>query len=735
MRPAVVLLVSLVLAAAAVDDGCFNTLFYARPAAIDVAVPISCANAWTSNQRAIHAAHVDDAVGRATLLASYASEPSALLLERFNTTTGAAIDTVALHGGAANVVAGCTTAYDVWAATGDGALIHWDAVSGQRRAVSTQDAIAASQRVWLACAADRAWVSVPAARAVWEIDPIDARVVRVVARLASPNVLATDGARLWVIDGQPGVTAWAIDVANASVGLRATPLPPDMPITDAAVRSDGALLVMDGAGNYRVVAAAGAPQPASLELSYAPEVRALASATCGVRGAGALVDVHSGRLRVPPLTPLGNNGNLAALAYRPIPLAPASVRVVGIDGGVATLGVPMLNASGPCAALVHEEWERPLTSTGAVHVLDVALDGSIVWYDSTTGLLRVRFGGTDADVLLPAAPLHAQVRAIGGPAPAVCILDDAAFECRDLLGGIVPEPVSVAAPAADGLVMQWDGPDAIVLFGVTDTVVDVWRATRPFGAPPALRCTLDMRKTGEARQPAYWGVAPIGDGGFLMRWTADVALVFDGNCTVRAIVDALRPEAQPTLAYAATVTGDEVCLTTDRTRPVRLPRRGAGAWIAAGSLLFVLCFTTAMLACVCIAAPRAVWQRYTRGNGPVWKRFGVKRRSFRSLCTLGHDTQSSVYTLVSCLCPCIADWLHARLQRWHTPVVFEGTAPGLAGNEVAENAAVLLAQPDDDRWVEMAERLDDEEIREDIRRRVSTPPPNFAALAARMTNE
>lgn len=741
MRPALALLVAVLLiaAAAATADGCFNLLLYARPDAIDVAVPINCANAWRSNQRTVHAAHVDDAAARASLLSTYASARHTLVYERFDTTSGALIDSVALAAPpAAPIVAACATAYDVWAAA-DGALWHWDAVTGARRAVAQHDAVVASDRVWLACGADRAWASVPAARAVWELDPVDARVTRVVARLASPNVLAADATRLWIIDGRPGVTAWAVDISNATgagmqravgAGLRATPL--ETPVVDAAVRSDGALLTMDGAGGFRVVAAAGAPQPASLGLAYSTAVHALASATLGVRGAGALVDVHSGRARVPPASALANNGNLAPLAYRPVPVPPFAVRVVGTDGGVALLDVPPLNASGPCAELVHDEWEPALTAAAAsVAVLDVALDGSIVWRDTTTSLLRVRLAGADADVLLPAAPAHVQVRVIGGAQPGVCILADGALECRDLAGGIVPEPTPMVVPAADAAVLQWDGADALVLFGVVGADINMWRTERPFGGPLALRCSLDMSHLHEARQPEYWGVAPVGGGGFLVRWTADVALVIDGACALRAVVDSLRPDAQPTLAYAASVIGDEVCIDVNGTRPVRLPRRVATAWIALGSVLFVLCATMMAAAFVCIVAPRAVWRRYTSGNGTPWMRFGVKRRRVRGCLSLDHDAQASIYTLVSCVCPCIADWLHARMQRWRTPIAFEGTAPDMPGTSAtAAAASVLLSEHDDPRWAE---------IDADLLRHGSPPAsaaaaaePDFGRLAARM---
>lgn len=733
MRPVVVLLVSLALVVLAADsDGCFNLLLYARPDAIDVAVPINCANAWRADQRIVHAAHVDDVAARASLLTSYVPAHHALHYERYDVNGGALIDSVVLEGApGAPVDAACATAYDVWVAAG-GVLYHWDAVTGARRAVAVHDEVAASDRVWLACAADRAWISVPAARAVWEIDPVDARVVRVVARLASPNALATDGARLWIVDGRPGVTAWAVDIANVSVGLRATPLAGDF-VADVAVRSDGALLAMDGAGGFRVVAAAGAAQPTSLGLAYSPAVRALASATVGVRGVGALVDVHSGRSRAPPTSALGNNGNLAPLAYRPIPVAPASVRVVGTDGGVALLDVPPLNASGPCAALVHTEWEPALTTAGGITVLDMALDGSIAWRDATTGLLRARLAGTDADVLLPAAPSHAQVRVIGGTAPGVCILADGALECRDLSGGIEPEPTSVPVPAADGLVLHWDGADALVLFGTTGDIVEMWRAERPFVSAPTLRCSINMHTLHEPRQPEYWGVAPVGGGGFLVRWTADIALVVDGECTLRAVVDSLRPDAQPTLAYATSVAGERVCLDTNGTRPVRLPRRVATGWIVVGSMLFVSCCTTMALAFVCIAAPRAVWRRYSRGDGTPWMRFGVKRRRVRACLSLDHDTQASIYTMASCMCPCIADWLHVRMQRWRTPIAFEGTAPDMPGTgSAAAAASVLLAEHDDPRWAE---------IDADLLRHASPPAaaaaavdnePDFGRLAARM---
>ena len=712
MRPALVLV--LLLGAAIATDGCFNLLLYARPDAIDVASPLECDGVWQSNQRTIHAARVDDEAGRAVLISTYALAPHVLMMERFQTTSGALIDAVALEAAPTAIVDACVTAYDVWAASADGALLHWDAVSGQRRPVAMHPEIAASDRVWLACSASRVWASVPAARAVWEIDVADGRVSRVVARLAAPNIVAVGENRLWIIDGAPGVTAWTVDIANdtdtglqraAGAGLRAMPLPVGVVVNGAAVRSDGALLLMNDDGSFRTVATAGARQPVSLELSYTTEARALASATHAVRGAGSLVDVHSGVALTPPTSPLNNNGNLAPLAYRPIPAHNDDVRVVGTDGIVATLAVPALAAGAPCVPLNFAGWERPLTSAGGgVRALDVALDGSMVWADTTTGVLRVRFPGSTTDLLLPAVPPHAQVRAIGGAKPSVCTLHDTNLECRDLAGGIVFEATPIAVPAAAGLVIQWDGADALMLFGVVNNVINVYRAARPFGGVPEWACSLNMRDTHEAWQPTYWGVAPVGDGGFLVRWTTDIALVIDGQCNVRAIIDLLRPDAQPTMVDASTVAGDSVCINVNSTRPVRLPRRTAAGWIAVGVLLTMACATVAALSFVCIVSPRVVWQRYSRTNGQPWMRFGVKRRPLRACCSLDHDTQTSVYTVLSCVCPCMADWAHRKMQQWWTPVVFEDTARGLASPTVIQNANTLLSE-NDDHFSEIAHDL------------------------------
>jgi hypothetical protein len=172
-----------------------------------------------------------------------------------------------------------------------------------------------------------------------------------------------------------------------------------------------------------------------------------------------------------------------------------------------------------------------------------------------------------------------------------------------------------------------------------------------------------------------------------------------------------------------------VCLDTNGTRPVRLPRRVATGWIVAGSMLFVLCCTTMAAAFVCIVAPRAVWRRYSRGDGTPWMRFGVKRRRVRACLSLDHETQATVYTVASCVCPCIADWLHVRMQRWRTPIAYEGTAPDMPGTPVVP---VLLAENDDPRWAE---------IDADLLRHASPPAaaaaavdnePDFGRLAARM---
>jgi hypothetical protein len=687
------LLVLLLLAAAAVaaQDGCFNSLFYATPDAVDVAVPIACAGVWQSHQRTVHAAHVDEAAGRATLVASYAGEPGARI-ERFDMASGARIDSVLLQAAPAVLAAACATEYDVWAATPDGTLLHWDAVSGAARPVS--HTFRAAGRVWLACSATRLWASVPSARAVWQLDATDARVERVVARLASPGALAVDrDARLWIIDGQPGVTAWLADVAN-STGLRATPLAGGG-VVGVAVRRDGAALLLAADGSLRAVGAAGAPQPVELDLAYTPYARALASASHAVRGAGSIVDVHSGESSAPPLSPLANNGNLGRLVHRPMPAAGA-LRVVDAAGDVALLSVAPPLAT--CAPLAYAGRKEPLTANGGagVHVLDMALDGSIVWADAASGIVRVRLASGDAE--LPALAHGAQVRVADGATPAVCALHDGLIECHDLHTGLAH---SLAAPEVDGLVMQWDGAGALALFGVADgSVLNVWRVATPlaFGAAAEWHCALDLRRAGTPWAPAYWGVVPVGDGGFMVRWSAMDALVLDGNCTPRASIDELRADAQPTLALVAGVAGPITCISVNATRLLHLRPRSIAGWIVL-SVLLCLCGAAGLSgAAVFVVAPRHVWRHYTMtGGGVAWTRLGAKRRSWRSLCSLNHDVQSVIYGVASWLCPCCADALHARLQRYSTPVVYEPKQTLADGAAVAA-AAALPVEREDARW-------------------------------------
>jgi hypothetical protein len=254
-------------------------------------------------------------------------------------------------------------------------------------------------------------------------------------------------------------------------------------------------------------------------------------------------------------------------------------------------------------------------------------------------------------------------------------------------------------------VMQWDGAAALVLFGVTGTnVLNVWRIESPLAVGAALewRCAMQLRHTGLVWAADYWGVAPVGDGGFIVRWSATDALFVDANCSMRAHIDELRPDAQPTLAYVEGTDTALLCVGSNAPRPVRLPARsiaGVVGGVAGG---------------VCMMSPRRVWRSYAlRGghSGGAWKQFGgSKPWSIRSLCSLDHDAQASVYSVLSWVCPCVADAVHARMQRWWTPVVFEGTAPafstqaaplGLVDATTQQAAATLLAEDADPRWQEI----------------------------------
>jgi len=729
LLPLAVLLAAAVVVHAADVAGCFNTLLYATPAAVDVAVPVVCAGVWRMHTRTVYAAQADDAAAQAVLVAAYADEPGVVRLERFRTDSGALIDSVPLASPPAAIRAACVTAYDVWAAAADGTLVHWDAVSGQRRPAVAHAAVAASAQVWLACSPTRLWISVPAARSVWQLAVEDGRIEHVVARLASPGVLAVDAdRRLWIVDGRPGITAWVVDVSNATqaapFGLYATPLTTDGALfTSAVTRNDGAAaLLLAADGRMHGVAAAGAAQPVDLGMPTTPYARLLASPALAVRGAGALVDVHDGAEHTPHASPLNNEGNVAALAYRPVAVGPSQLLAIDAAGDVVRLEARPLNVSSPCAeaALAYVERAVPLAASGGagVRVLDVALDGTVVWVDAATGLVRVRLAPDgSADRVLPTllAPAGAQVRAVGGANAAACALFDRTIECRDLATDLASP--TFTAPDVEELVMQWDGDAAIVLFGVTGSAeLDVWRIEAPLAAGAALewRCALRLGHTGLQRSAAYWGVAPVGDGGFLVRWSATDALFVDANCSLRAHIDELRADAQPTLAYVAGTDAPLLCVGTNAPRPVRLPVRGIAGWMVVGVLLCACGVGGLVLGAVCMAAPRRVWRNYAMrggGGGAAWTRFGTgKRRRLRSLCALDHDMQTSIYTVLSWLCPCVADAAHAYMQRWWTPVVFEGTADAISTNSapislvdasMQQSVATLLAEPDDPRWAEI----------------------------------
>jgi len=718
MHPLVLVALMAAVVAADASAGCFNTLLYTTPTAIDLGVPLECAGVWRMHTRTVYAAQADDVA--ATMLVAYADAPGVVRLERYRLDDGALIDSVPLASPpTVGISSACATAYDVWAVAG-GQLRHWDAVSGQPRPAGP--AVATGGR--LACSPTRVWLSAPAARAVLQLSTDDGRIERVVMRVPSPGALAIDADRwLWAIDGQPGITAWVADVANASTGapagLYATPLPADTRVVSLATRNAGTAALLLGAdGRIQSVVAAGAAQPVGIAQPFTGYARLMASAGLAVRGRGSLVDVHSGAERTRADSALSNNGNLAALAYRPIATAPSLLTLVDATGDIAHLRIGPVNASSTCgaASLVYEERLTPLEASGGngVRVLHVALDGTIVWADAATGLVRVRLAadGSD-DRVLPtlAAPPGAQVRAVGGPDAAVCTLFDTVVECHDLATGL--SSPSFTVPADDALVMQWDGASALVLFGVTGgNVLNVWRIEAPLAVGAALewRCAMQLRHTGLVWAADYWGVAPVGDGGFIVRWSATDALFVDANCSMRAHIDELRPDAQPTLAYVDGTDTPMLCVGTNAPRPVRLAARGIAGWIVVSVLLCLCGVVGAVLGGICMLAPRRMWRSYALrgGSGAAWKRFGGRKQL--SWCSLDHDAQASIYAVLSWVCPCVADAVHARMQRWWTPVVFEATvetfsttsAPiSLVDTQSRQAAASLLAEADETRWQEI----------------------------------
>jgi len=245
---------------------CFETIILSSAdQAVSLQHQESLCSLWKLNKRHVYGAQLSDDGTQLVMLSTYPYAKSThsinYLLETYDAADGSLISSVELRqallpapssssSASSSPVAFCATASSAFLSW-SGSLQIFDRATGLVRpstaAASYGPFVAASDRLWLACRDAVVMVSVPAANAVWQLDPVDGLLLAVVARVQSPTALA-------IAADQSSIGAMVMQVASGRPAVRV--LRYSIPTFDAAAATinRGSFDIVDGAALNSVMA-------------------------------------------------------------------------------------------------------------------------------------------------------------------------------------------------------------------------------------------------------------------------------------------------------------------------------------------------------------------------------------------------------------------------------------------------------------------------------------------------
>lgn len=675
-----------VFLAAVVAAECFNTRLWSTQRSLALGPGAEC-EAWHEHMRTAWCSHLS---GDELLMHNqYSAVSGHQFIERFSLQTGSLMDAAPLEDASDIRTAHpsmCRTNYDLFVYAGGDRIDHYDVITGLRRSSTSYPELGDSDRVSLACTNQRVFVSVPSRSSVWELLPPDGLLVHVVARVPSPGALFVRDNLLYVVSGRPAVAVFAFDLdTGASRGVLPTEA---VHVRGIVVQEDGTVLALsDERVTQRL--ATRTDTAVGTDHAFAPFLHELLSAHLGVRN-GVLVDARDGSAVAPPTSTLTNNGNVGPLARVPIVPSPDTIALADSTGELA-----LFDVTGACE-LSFQRYLPPLVAnSGLLHVLDASTDGALLYLDRGTGVVWARVSLHDEDRPVDTAvvdPTRGVVCAL--PVPRACLQgsQDRTVRCHDLQAPTTA--VTIALPDAVDT-FHWDSQHAGLVAWVAGAEPELWHVSLHDGQW-SQRCMVDEHAPDDvAPAREQWHVEQVTPDAFLLRWTAEVALLVDENCSVVHRYDGNLADATLTLAWLhERPTNEAVCIPFNASWPVRhLPSTSDGfdAWLTVGLLLLL----TGSVGCLFFAASiscRTAWYiclcRRDKSSNP-WQQMEDNRRvGIVSMVCCNRGVQTFVLSLLSG-CPVWGERLSATMQKHYSPPVY-------SARDLSSGSSVATGDDDDD---------------------------------------
>ena len=668
--------------AVAVAADCFNTRLLWTPSSLSFG-PDEC-SVWRSHMRVTWCSHANADASEVIMHDQYTDDQAHQFIERFSLATGALVDAAPLEGASPIQTAYpsmCHTNYDLFVYTGRGTIDHYDLVTGKRRASTTYQELAQSDRISLVCTPQRVFASVPASQAVWELLPADGLLVHVVARVPSPGAMFVRDNVLHVVSGRPAVAVYSFDLET---GATRSVTPADsVDVRGIVVQDDGTVLALsDRRVTQRITHGVGT------DVQYAPLLHELITSHLGVRN-GVVVDVRGGDVVTPTESALTNMGNVGTLAYPPTTLAPNTIVLADATGELA-----LFTAVDECK-LQFERYLAPMQANAGLVVLDIAPDdGSLLYLDHTTGAVWTRIGDQEDRPLDTSVVDPVQGAICPAPVPRACLLgsQERVVRCHDLQA-----PTTVDIPLPDAVhSFHCNGNGDLMGFAVHNGEVAIWRTSLADGIWTE-HCTVEAE---EMLDSFNWHVHQVAHDAYILAWRNGVQLLVDDNCTLSRLYQDNPPGFHVALTWLDVRSDDDaVCAPLNESFVPRILRhhRGMaaaiGLWLTVGIVFSIV----GCVGCFFFAASvtcRTAWFlcifRRDRAKNP-WQQLQDNRRvGIMGMLCCNRTVQTAVYSVLA-PCPSVADRFAAYMQRSYAPPVYsDSSMPGVPPASFAQDES-----PDD----------------------------------------
>lgn len=674
----------------AVTAECFNTRLWWTPYSLSLGPSDSDCHVWRSHMRVTYASHANGDASEIIMHDQYTDDPAHQFVERFSLSTGALVDAAPLEDAPVIYTAYpsmCHTNYDIFVYTGRGNIDHYDLVTGKRRASTTYEDLARSDRVSLVCTNQRVFASVPATQAVWELLPQDGLLTHVVARIPSPGAMYVRGSILYVVSGRPAVAVYSFDLdTGATRGV--VPADP-VQVRGIVVQDDGTVLALSDERATALITHRN--DGVSVDVQYAPLLHELVTSRLGVRN-GVVVDVRGGAVVTPTESALTNMGNVGTLSYPPTTLAHNTIVLADATGELA-----LFTAVDECK-LQFEHYLAPMQANAGLVVLDIAPEnGSLLYLDHATGSVWARIGdGKDRPVETSVVdPVQGAICAV--PVPRACLLgsQERVVRCHDLQA-----PSTVDIPLPDAVhTFHCNTNGDLMGFAARNGEVAIWRTSLADGIWTE-HCIVETELPPNNDQ---WHVHQVAHDAYIIEWRTGVQLLVDDNCTLSRLYEDNPVGLHVGLAWLD-VRSDEdaVCAPLNTSFTPRIPHHhrstsaAIGLWLTVGIVFTIF----GCVGCLFFAASitcRTAWFlcifRRNRAKNS-WQQLQDNRRvGIVGMFCCNRTVQTAVYSALT-PCPGLAERFSVYMQRRYSPPVYSSSdMPGTPMMPSAQDES-----PGDPHW-------------------------------------